>query len=153
MRIEQQPKFLAQLARHEGLELTPYRCTGGALTIGYGHNLDANPIPDIHAGTRITKERARRILVEDCRKLADRLDKALPSWRRLDEPRQAVIMNMAFNMGVAGVKGFEQMLKAVDDGDYERAAQEMLDSTWKKQVKGRATELARQMSSGEWQEG
>ena len=35
----------------------------------------------------------------------------------------------------------------------ERAAQEMLNSNWKKQVKGRAIELSRQMETGEWQEG
>ena len=28
------------IARHEGLRLTPYHCTGGKLTIGYGRNLD-----------------------------------------------------------------------------------------------------------------
>lgn len=163
MRIEQHPKFLAQLVRHEGLELTPYRCTEGALTIGYGHNLDANPIPDIHAGTRITKERARRILVEDCRKLADKLDRVFSWWRRLNEPRQAVILNMAFNMGVGtysaekhkgtGLSGFPRMLEALREGDYERAADEMLDSKWRRDVKNRACELAAQMQTGEWQEG
>ena len=33
-------RIKAQLVRHEGLRLKPYRCTAGKLTIGIGRNLD-----------------------------------------------------------------------------------------------------------------
>ncbi len=32
-------RIKAQLVRHEGLRLKPYRCTAGKLTIGIGRNL------------------------------------------------------------------------------------------------------------------
>ena len=32
-------RIKAQLVRHEGLKLKPYRCTAGKLTIGIGRNL------------------------------------------------------------------------------------------------------------------
>lgn len=151
MRIEENAAFLSQLKRHEGLRLTTYRCTAGALTIGYGHNLDANPIPDIDANTKITEERAGRILMEDCRKAAETLDKRTPWWRELNPPRQAVMLNMAFNLGIAGLLGFKNTLSAMQEGRWEDAAGGMLSSKWAKQVKRRAAELAKQMRSGEWQ--
>ena len=33
-------RIKAQLVRHEGLRLKPYRCSAGRLTIGIGRNLD-----------------------------------------------------------------------------------------------------------------
>ena len=42
------------------------------------------------------------------------------------------------------------MLAAVEEGDYKKAAKEMLDSKWAFQVKGRAVELAKIMETGEW---
>ncbi len=33
-------RIKAQLIRHKGLKLKPYRCTAGKLTIGVGRNLD-----------------------------------------------------------------------------------------------------------------
>ena len=40
----------------EGLSLKPYRCPAGKLTIGYGHNLEANGI---------SEEIANQLLHED----------------------------------------------------------------------------------------
>ena len=37
------------------------------------------------------------------------------------------------------------MLKALEDGNYDKVADEMLDSKWAKQVKGRSIELAEMM--------
>ena len=72
-------------------------------------------------------------------------------WRKMDEPRQAVLLNMAFNLGVPKLMGFKRALSAMSIGDYPRAGTEMLDSKWAKQVKGRAAELARQMVLGCWE--
>ena len=38
-----------QLKTDEGLRLKPYHCTAGALTIGYGRNLDAVGITEAEA--------------------------------------------------------------------------------------------------------
>ena len=37
-------KLAARIRKNEGLAHQPYRCSAGALTIGYGHNLDARGI-------------------------------------------------------------------------------------------------------------
>ncbi len=158
-KIEENSNFLAQLIRHEGAVKDKnglhiiYTCPAGHKTIGYGHNLDANPVCGMTEGFRIHEEKAQKLLVEDCAKIAKQLDEALPWWRKKNLPRQAVLLNMAFNMGVAGLLGFRNTLAAVKRGDWESAHDGMLASKWATQVKGRAVELATQMQTGKWQKG
>ena len=75
---------------------------------------------------------------------------AFPWWWKLDDARQFVLVDMAFNMGLAGLKGFKKMLTAVEQGDYQTAAKEMLASKWAAQVGRRAAELSKIMKKGEW---
>lgn len=152
MRIEHHPRFLDQLKRHEGLRLEAYVCPAGALTIGYGHNVDQHPVPNVgREGDRISRAEADKLLELDVKACGQELDRAFPWWRRLNEPRQAVLLNMCFNMGLPSLREFERMWAALESENYMRAADEMLDSRWRRDVKGRAYELAAQMQTGEWQ--
>lgn len=151
-RIEYNERFLAQLKEHEGLRLEAYLDTEGHLTIGYGHNCEAWPVEGVEKeGDVISRVRAEDLLVEDVVGIAEDVDVRLPWWRGLAEPRQAVILNMAYNMGVPRLLTFKRMLAAVFDENWHRAGVEMLDSKWATQVKGRAAELARQMVLGDWE--
>lgn len=162
--IESNERFLEQLKRHEGEKRdkvgrhVAYRCSAGKLTIGWGHNLDANPIPNsyfsdgeqAHEGSVITNETAEKLLRQDVAACAKQLDLYMYWWRRMSMPRQGVLLNMCFNMGIKTLKTFEDTLGAMKKGDYTSAAYGMLDSRWAKQVKGRAKELALQMRDGVW---
>ena len=152
-RIEYDEAFLDQLKKHEGLRLEAYLCPAGALTIGWGHNCDAWPVEGVEkVGDIISRVTAEEILIEDVAFFASELDDRLSfDWRKMEEPRQAVLLNMAFNLGVPKLLGFKRALGAMRIGDYPRAGTEMLDSIWAKQVKGRAAELARQMVLGVWE--
>lgn len=130
--------IIDMLIRHEGQRLFPYKDTAGKLTIGIGRNLD---------DTGLTANEARYLLENDLGRIRMELDDALPWWRALDLTRQTVLLNMAFNLGVAGLMKFEKFLHAVSHGNYERAAGEMLESLWAKQVHRRAVELASLMQS------
>ncbi len=133
--------LIQQLKRHEGLSLRPYICSAGKLTIGYGRNLE---------DVGVSLEEAEDLLRHDVsRALAD-LESALPWSARLNEVRRCVLANMVFNLGVMGLLGFQRMLSSLEDGDFEGAAREMLDSAWRVQVGDRALELAEQMRSGLW---
>jgi lysozyme len=57
---------------------------------------------------------------------------------------------MAYNLGIGRLSKFKKMIAALDSRDYELAAKEMLDSTYAKQVKGRAKRNAHMMETGEW---
>lgn len=151
-RIEHDNTFLAQLERHEGLRLEAYICPAGKLTVGFGHNCEDRPVAGVEkVGDTITRTRADQLLLEDVSLLADELDSRISWWRTLDEPRQGVLLNMAFNMGTPKLMGFKRALGAMKIGDYARAGTEMLDSQWARQVRGRAAELARQMVLGDWE--
>jgi lysozyme len=145
MRIPPQG-FFTMLRQHEGLRLESYQDTEGTLTIGYGHNLEAR-------GITITEDQAEALLQEDVQDVQEQLARALP-WLETalqDDPvRQAVILDMAFNLGIRGLLRFRKLRTALQDHAYEEAAREMLDSTWAHQVGRRATRLAKMMQSGEW---
>lgn len=127
------------LLRHEGLRLKPYRDTVGKLTIGCGRNLD---------DVGITKEEALALLAHDLdRAIREAIDNF--SWfKSLNKPRQDVVLNMLFNLGLHRFCGFKRMIAALSAQNYEVAAIEMLDSLWAKQVGLRAIELAQIMRTG-----
>mgnify|MGYP003145046955 CR=1 FL=1 len=128
----------SQLERHEGLRLKPYRDTVGKLTVGYGRNLD---------DVGITPEEAELMLDNDI-DAAEKHLKTVDEYNGLDPIRQAVICNMAFNLGFYGLMAFRKMWKAIARKDYTEAAKQMLDSLWARQVGYRADELAQIMRTG-----
>lgn len=129
----------SQLEQHEGLRLKPYRCTEGKLTIGYGRNIE---------DVGISAEEAEYLLDNDIDRVESRL-RRIEGYRQLSPVRQAVLGNMAFNLGMDGLLRFVRMWEAIKDQDFDRAAREMLDSRWAVQVGSRADELAAIMRTGE----
>lgn len=75
----------------------------------------------------------------------------LPWYDSLDEARQGVLANMAFQMGVDGLLGFRNTLAMVERGEYAAAADGMMASKWAQQTPRRAARLSQQMRTGEWQ--
>ena len=129
------PDLVAELTRDEGLRLKPYLDTVGKLTIGYGRNLN---------DVGISEDEAQYLLRNDILAAERFLDANLPWWRRLDEDRQRVLCNMAFNLGPHLLE-FHQTLYYVANGDYESAANQMMLSKWAQQVGPRAKRLADRM--------
>ena len=128
-----------QLQLHEGLRLKPYTCSAGKLTIGYGRNLDDVGITQDEADALLNHDIDRS--VEDARDLVTNFD-------QLNEVRQAVVVNMMFNLGKSRLSKFVKMLNALEHDDFDRAADEMLDSKWARHVGNRAVELAQLMRNG-----
>lgn len=154
-------KGIDQLKRHEGFRGDVYKCTAGKNTIGYGRNIDDNPITEkefkecgIEKTTplKITEQQASKLLELDIRKHVHAVNTSFPDIvQLLNEPRQWVLYNMSFNIGMTKLRKFQGMFSAVLQGNFVKASIEMLDSKWAKQVKGRANELALQMKTGDWQ--
>jgi lysozyme len=131
----------AQLVRHEGLRLKPYRCTAGKLTIGVGRNLEDKGI---------SQQEAYELLENDIRECEVQLLTEIPDiYLSLDINRKVVLINMCFNLGIKGLMGFKNTLAFIAARDWERAANNMLASRWAKQVGRRAIELAEIMRKGE----
>ena len=140
-------KGVAQIKRHEGLVLHAYKDSLGYLTIGYGRLIDKAK----HGG--ISEAEAEYLLQNDVSIVLAALHRNIPFFDSLCVPRQAVLVNMAFQMGIGGVQKFKKTLSLVEMGDYDGAADGMLKSLWAKQTPNRAAEMAQQMRTGKWQSG
>ena len=128
-----------QLLRHESYRKFVYRCPAGKLTVGIGRNLEDRGL---------TLKESIYLLNNDIDDCQAQLNKALPWVGNISPTRQAVLVNMSFNLGIQGLLKFSRMLAAVKSGQYAEAADEMLASKWAQQVRQRAIELARQMEVG-----
>ena len=69
------------------------------------------------------------------------LDLNEPWWRSLDSNRQRVVANMCFNLGYPRLKKFKKFIYAMQISQWEKAAEEMMDSKWATQIGERAVRL------------
>ena len=146
----------AELRADEGERLVVYPDHLGFLTIGVGHLIDplrgADPAPfgiDLRKGYPITRAESSTLLSRDIAAKMAGLDAVAPWWRRLSDNRQRVVMNMAFQLGVAGFMAFKKAVAAMQVGDYEKAAREMAVSKWhNKDTPARAKRLIARMRAG-----
>ena len=143
LKISKQTQTTAtdMLKLHEGCELNPYTCTSNRLSIGYGRNIEDRGI---------TLAEANYLLKNDIVYFGKQLWETYAWYRDLDEIRQAVCIDMAFNLGMGGFSQFKKMHAAMAIADYDKAANEMLNSRWANQVGFRSTRLAATMTSGVW---
>ena len=139
-----------QIAQDEGLRLQVYDdATGkpiqpgdrvvGKPTIGYGCLLCAPG--------GITKDEATALLnarVAKARELAS----TIPVYASLDAVRQGVLVQMVYQMGLAGVLEFHDTLAALAAGNWQAAAADMRASHWAVQTPSRANRLADVIETG-----
>lgn len=138
-------RLIAQLRRDEGEVLHAYKDHLGYLTIGIGRLIDRRK------GGGITSVEAAYLLNNDLQRIDQALRSRLPWFTALDEARQAALMNMGFQLGVAGLMAFKRLLAAVRDQRYAEAETHALASKWAQQTPERARRVARQLATGEWQ--
>lgn len=145
-------KLKEELCRDEGLRLYPYKCSAGYWTIGYGHNLisaglSRNEI-DTLKHTGISLVQAEQWLNQDIELAIHDAIAFFHDLPTLSDARQRVITNMAFNLGLGGLSKFKRFRQALVDCDFDRAADEMKNSKWYRQVGDRAKRLVEMMSQG-----
>ena len=130
--------LIGQLKEHEGFMEKPYLCTAGRLTAGYGRNL---------SDKGITEEEALYLLKNDIQECILDLEKIFGShFGTLPEIAQRVIIDMRFNLGAKGFRGFENFIAAIKASDFQKAKLEMIDSLWySKQVMSRGRTLVEMM--------
>ncbi len=126
------------IKKHEGLRLTPYRCSSQKITIGWGRNLQDNGI---------TLEEAETMLQHDVG-TAIKEAELLPFFASLNQVRQAVIVDMIFNLGLPRFGMFKKMIAAIEKEHWTVVADEMLNSRWARQVGKRAQTLSEMMRTG-----
>ena len=129
-------RIIADIKADEGWRAHAYQDHLGYWTIGYGFLIDerkGGELPRVVADFWLQHILDERVAA---------LRAALENWERYPEGVKRALVNMSYQMGIAGVLGFENMLRALDRGDYEEAAREALDSKWASQTFDRAKRVA-----------
>lgn len=134
------------LVHHEGYVTEIYLCSENYPTFGIGHMVTENDMEHTWpVGTPVTDERILQVFHDDCKVAI--ADAELLVNNLSDHPDfvSRVLVNMAFNIGRPRLSKFKNMLAAIEAKDYNRAADEMIDSKWYHQVGRRSQELVEMM--------
>lgn len=129
---------LEQIELHEGRRAKPYVDSVGKITIGVGRNL---------TDRGLREDEIDYLYMNDLREATDDA-KTFPWFTGLNDARQAVVIDMCFNLGLTKFQKFKQTIAAIASGDYVKASDSMLKSKWASQVGKRAQTLARMMATG-----
>jgi len=124
---------------HEGVRLKPYMDSVNKLTVGVGRNL-------VDVG--LSEAEVEILLENDINRVITELLTAIPWFSSLDLPRQLVLVDMCFNLGLKKFMEFRKTLELIQKGEYEKAGDEMIVSKWAIQVGQRAIRLSEIMRTG-----
>lgn len=134
------------LIRHEGYVTEIYLDSEHLPTFGIGHLVtEADPEYTWPVGTPVTDERILDVFHVDCNAACEDASALFLNFSSNPETVQRVLVNMAFNLGRNRLGKFKKMITAVNEGNYTKAADEMVDSKWYRQVKTRGVELVELM--------
>jgi len=129
-----------RLETEEGRRSHIYTDTVGKVTGGIGRNLSDVGFSD---------DEIDLMLRNDVKRAVEFLNTHFTWWASLDDVRQSVLVDMAFNMG-ASLLEFHATLAAIQNSNWHAAHDGMLNSTWAHQVGRRAQYLAQVMLTGKF---
>lgn len=73
---------------------------------------------------RMSDDAINQLASDDVQRFTSQLAANLPNWNNYPAPAQAALFDMAYNLGIGGLKKFHNLLAAVDAANWETAAQE-----------------------------
>lgn len=157
------PDFFQQMYKQlkigEGERLDVYADSKGIPTVGIGHNLRAHPVPGLtQIGQEITREQSFELFKEDLERVVRQVKKKIPWSEELNDPRKAVLYDMAFNMGINGLLSFTSTLPLIRKGEYDKVAVNLFASKYARDVRSdgpggrfdRVERLITQLKTGKW---
>jgi len=137
-----------ELKVDEGVKYEIYLDHLGLPTFGIGHLiLDSDPEYGQEVGTPVSEDRVNECFAKDVKLVLSECKKLYVNFELLPSEVQLIIANMMFNMGYPRLSKFKGMRAAIDACDWNRAADEMVDSRWYRQVTNRADRLVNRMRS------
>ena len=143
MNIEQLRK---ELEVDEGVKYEIYNDHLGYPTFGIGHLVrDSDPEAGAALGTPVTEDRVIEAFNQDVETVLNDCTILYGDFNELPEEAQLIIANMMFNLGRPRLSKFKGMKSGVDSRDWNKAADEMIDSAWYRQVPNRAGRLVKRM--------
>ena len=139
--------IMALLNFEEGYRAKPYYCSEGYPTVAIGWRIGPKGAPLENYNMYITKPVAKVLLADRVNHIESRLE-TFGWYSRQTAGRKAVLISMAYQMGVSKLFKFKNMIAALEAGDFARASSEAIDSLWYEQTKERATRHANTLKCG-----
>jgi len=139
--------LLENIKAHEGFRDHIYKDSLGKATIGYGF-LVAALGPDelkLNGGKAepMSREVAEKILNLKVSKLKKRLFQCLPWLQSKPQNVQDTLIEMAYQLGLAGLMGFRHTLSCIEEGNYAQAARNLKASLLYRQTPKRVEDYIR----------
>jgi len=132
---------------HEGRRTEAYRDTKGLWTIGIGRLLGKRS----YRGLVISETMVDEWFEEDLKIATYDAHALIPNLNDLSAVRQAVCVDMSFQLGIDKFRGFPMTRGLIRQSLFFQAGDEMLDSKWAKvDTPERAKRLSAMMKSGQW---
>ena len=147
------PDIISMLNYEEGFSAKPYYCSAGYPTIGIGQRIGPKGAPLKLYEFTVSKSLAAIWLADKVKETLADMDKYTAireAMAACNEPRQAILISMAYQMGADGLSKFTNTLKSVATHNWHAAQAGMLASKWAKQTPNRAKRHAQQMLTGVW---
>lgn len=119
----------------------------GTLTIGIGHTG-----PDVVPGLIWTQAQCQEAFDTDyATAVSGAMDDAgNDAWLFLNEERQAALVDVCFEIGEKGLRGFHKMISAILLQDWATASAQLIASKLASEVPGRDRANAALLLSGTW---
>ena len=143
---------LSLVKEGEGFSAAPYYCPSNRLTQGFGRNLEAHPLSDeelaeLNGDGTVSETVAEKWAIHE---LLDCEIKLMSNiiYKNQSAVRKAVLLDMCFNIGYAGLMKFKKMWFALGNRDFAEASRQMKDSNWYVQVGNRSKRNVNLMAKG-----
>ena len=139
-------KLRRQLEIDEGVKYEVYLDHLNKKTFGIGHLvLDKDPESKMEVGDPVSERRLEEAFDKDIQSVIDDCQRLYSNFNAMPEECKQITANMMFNMGLPKMKAFKKMNAAIEDEDYLKASEEMVDSKWYRTVPNRADRLVQRM--------
>lgn len=147
-------EIIPRVKQHEGVKPKVYRDSGGIPTVGVGFNLNrqdsiqrlkevgANYVKIKSGQASLTDEQMSKLLIQDLTAAQKDAVTLVQNWNALPTSVQGVLIEMTFNLGKKGLSEFKNFLGYINTQNFDKAADEMLNSSWARQVGNRAKTLS-----------
>tara|TARA_R110000796_G_scaffold245320_1_gene369490 strand:+ start:2174 stop:2812 length:639 start_codon:yes stop_codon:yes gene_type:complete len=144
------------IERHEGRRSKVYKDSLGVPTIGIGYNLKNSTakedldkigtnLNDVLRGKELSNKQINALFNLSLHRSLNDAKIYYPGFNTLPDTAKGILVDMAFNLGLSRLEKFKDLKAALKVGNYNQAADAMVDSLWYKQVKSRGVRLVNMM--------
>lgn len=131
---------------HEGFRNSVYADSLGKKTIGYGHLL--TPQDDFEEGVEYDKELLEEVFNQDFDNAKQQMESFCKEYKlNIPDAIQGILLEMIFQLGIGTLHKFKKFIQALQENNYNNAADEMIDSRWHQQTPERCKALSNRVRS------